>query len=205
METQEMKNPEIKLINSVKKDNCSISLGILKANNIGFIMKMFDRYAKILANYNFRPCDISDEIDMILLSAVRSFKRTKKVKFSTWLSHYVRYFCLNKINELKKIQSVETSPEMITLLMDKHYNSGHHTQKSSKEIGDYILNILGELKDKRVRELFKYKYFSGDNKVTFRELAKKMNFTSQTAINKHFYGLRFLKSKIVSEEIFDSI
>jgi len=67
---------------------------------------------------------------------------------------------------------------------------------SGKELGSHIFFILNELKDKRISSVYKLRYYSEYNKMTWSRIGKRMGFSSQTAINLHKKGAEVLKRKI---------
>ena len=55
-------------------------------------------------------------------------------------------------------------------------------------------------------EVFKLRYFSGSEKLTtWNKIAKKLNISTQTAINLHEKARVFLKTKTTSKNSFDFI
>ena len=71
------------------------------------------------------------------------------------------------------------------------------------EIKEYVLNILSQLKDKRIKKIFEIHYFSGTRKcITWEKIGKNMDVSSQTAINLHNKGRKMLVRKIKSKRTF---
>ena len=71
---------------------------------------------------------------------------------------------------------------------------------------NYVVNIISQLKDKRISEIFKYRYFPEKNKkMIWSKIAKKMNISTQTAINLHNKGISIVRKKIKSENISDVV
>ena len=66
---------------------------------------------------------------------------------------------------------------------------------SNMEMKGFIFNELEKLKDKRVSNVYKLRYYSGD-KMTWANIGKNLGFSSQTAINLHKKGAEVLKRKI---------
>ena len=66
---------------------------------------------------------------------------------------------------------------------------------SNIEMKGFIFSELGKLKDKRVSNVYKLRYYSGD-KMTWANIGKALGFSSQTAINLHRKGAEVLKRKI---------
>jgi len=71
---------------------------------------------------------------------------------------------------------------------------------------DYIDKILSGFSDNRIKQVYFLRYFSGDKKLTtWNQIAKKLNISTQTAINIHEKARDFLKNKITSKESCDLI
>ena len=80
------------------------------------------------------------------------------------------------------------------------------TVDKNSETVDYIDSLLSSMRDDRVKEIFKLRYFSGNEKLTtWNKIAKSLNISTQTAINLHEKARLFLKNKIQSKNSFDLI
>ena len=77
--------------------------------------------------------------------------------------------------------------------------------RENKDLDEYIFNILNGLKDERISKVFKLRYFSGEKKLTWQKVAKKLDVSTQTAINLHEKGRLILRNKLESKEISDSV
>jgi DNA-directed RNA polymerase specialized sigma subunit len=53
--------------------------------------------------------------------------------------------------------------------------------------------------------VFNLRYFSGEKKLTWQKVAKKLDISTQTAINLHEKGRKILKNKLKNEESSDLI
>ena len=144
--------------------------------------------------------DLKDDKQMTIYKSILSYDPSKNVKFSTWLGNHVRYQCLNSISSDGKYVTME--PEALTKTVDKIYNQD---TKNTDNI-DYIFNFLKQLKDKRVQEVFRQRYFSGKVKVSWSKIARKMDLSTQTIINLHKRGMKVLKQKLKDNDcLFDTI
>ena len=70
---------------------------------------------------------------------------------------------------------------------------------------EYINSILNQIKDVRIKKLFKFRYFSGDKNLSWSEVGKKLKCSSQTAINLHSKIIKLLKYKLASRVNYDKI
>jgi DNA-directed RNA polymerase specialized sigma subunit len=72
-------------------------------------------------------------------------------------------------------------------------------EESNTELRDYISSHLTRIKDKRIKQIFELRYFSEEGRLTWTAISKKINVSSQTAINLHNKGLAILKKRIKKE------
>ena len=166
--------------------------------------KVCHRYDNPLLISGINPQDIYDEKNFILFHCVSSFKPEKKAKLGTWIGNYARYLCLNSINSKKFIIPTENI-KMQKYIEDnqakvQHTSGGREQEENFK----YIFNILSQMKDKRILELFKIRYFD-DKKMIWAKVAKKMGISTQTAMNLHNQGIKILRLKLKSKNISDII
>lgn len=87
----------------------------------------------------------------------------------------------------------------------KLQESAPQDHQENRNIDEYIFNILNKLKDQRITSVFKLRYFSGEKKLTWQKVAKKMKISTQTAINLHEKGRIILKNKMSSAQVSDLI
>jgi hypothetical protein len=74
------------------------------------------------------------------------------------------------------------------------------------EMYDYLSSLLSSFKDQRINEVYRLRYFSNSSKLTtWNKIAKKLNISTQTAINLHEKARGFIKNKIVSKNSFDLV
>jgi DNA-directed RNA polymerase specialized sigma subunit len=79
-------------------------------------------------------------------------------------------------------------------------------QKEYKNINEYIMNIIDSCSDERVQKIFKMRYLNDSNKkMPWNKIAKKLNISTQTAINLHNKAIGLLKIKFNSKNCFDKI
>jgi DNA-directed RNA polymerase specialized sigma24 family protein len=148
------------------------------------------------------PQDIFDEKNCIIYNCVKSYNPKKKTKLGTHIGNYARYLCLNSINERRFIvpttdedlhQAIEDTQAKTTFLNGSSQN---------KETFNYILNLLAQLKDPRIAEIFQYRYL-GAKRLIWTEISRRMKISTQTAINLHNKGLELLRRKLKSPNISD--
>ena len=190
------------LVRKVKERNCDESLRELISRHSPLCYNIYKRYATALRSNSLDYSDIKGEKDFIIYKSCISFKPDKKVKFSTWLGNYTRYYNLNLINKNKHYIAVDN--EELIYFADKNLME-EHSGEDLKEFKECIENLLAQVKDSRIESIFKLRYFSGKNKMTWSEVSQRLDVSIQTAINLHSKGIKILKSKVKSKNLSDLI
>lgn len=194
---------DIQLVRSIKKnaDNESFNEVCRRYENLFY--KICQKYSSALSKTGINVQDIFDEKNFIIYHCILSFKAKKNTKLSTWIGNYARYLCLNSINARKFILPSDNDQVQKHLeenqIKNEFANSDHNVDNYN-----YIFNILEQLKDNRITEIFKYRYCE-DRKMIWSKVAKKMNLSTQTVVNLHDKGLKLVQSKINSKNISDII
>lgn len=166
--------------------------------------KICHRYANALSLSGLDVKDIFDEKNCIIFHCVSTFKKSKKTKLSTYIGNYARYLCLNSINKRRFILP-SNDDEVKSKLEDSRVSHNYSIETDNlQENCKYARNIIEHFKDPRIAEIFKLRYF-GDKKMIWIQIAKKMNISTQTAINLHNKGMNFIKTKMTSKNISDVI
>jgi RNA polymerase sigma factor (sigma-70 family) len=107
---------------------------------------------------------------------------------------------MNKNNNLISMES-----ETIKNVIERKQSEHNDHIFSNKEKTEFIFNLLKQLKDKRVEEIFKLRYFSERKNMSWSKIGKKLNISTQTVINIHNKTISFLKNKLESENLQDTI
>jgi DNA-directed RNA polymerase specialized sigma24 family protein len=196
---------DVELISLVKDKNNSEAFVELCKKYENIFYKICQRYSTSLISVGLSPSDIYEEKNMIIYHCVLNFKVDKKTKFGSYLGNYARYLCLNSMNARKFILPIVDQES----LKKVEYEKAKQQYTDLNRIPDnynYISNILGQIKDKRVEEIFKYRYLNDDKKnMSWELISKKMGLSVQTIINIHKKNLKLLKTKFQSENISDIV
>ena len=193
------------LIDLVKDDNSSDALNELSSRYSAVCFDICKKYAPAVISSGYDIRDLTDQREFFVYKSCLSFKPDKNVKFSTWLGNFTKYQCLNAINRKKNIVFLDINDSATLTIENKLQEQSDDTLHSNKDIDEYVFNILNKLKDPRISEVFKLRYFSGEKKLTWQKVAKKLNVSTQTAINLHEKGRLILKNKLKSKDISDSV
>ena len=132
------------------------------------------------------------EKNFIIYKSAQTFDPSRKVKFSTWVGNQVRYQCLNAING-NHLYPVDDG--QLDYYVDR--KAEELSQPDLSNDVDFIFNILEQLKDKRIKKVFKLRYFGHPTKkMPWSQVAKKISTSTQTAINLHERGKKILNRKM---------
>jgi hypothetical protein len=177
-------------IKKVQMSDCPSSLSEVICRYSPVFLSMYSKYQKSITSSGADPNDILLDKDLIIYESAKTFDIEKGSSFCTWLSNNTKYRCLHLMSKSLKILKLS---EKIKTNMTKDSESQPFRHK---ELNSHIFFILNELKDKRISSVYKLRYFSEANKMTWSKIGKRMGFSSQTAINLHRKGAEILKRKI---------
>jgi len=104
---------------------------------------------------------------------------------------------LNAINGKGYLLNVDNNDDL-DFFIDQ---SQDRKDEENKLEVQYIFSILAQLRDPRIKEVFNLRYFKTDKKkMPWSQIGKKMDVSTQTAINLHQRGLEILNKKINSTD-----
>jgi RNA polymerase sigma factor (sigma-70 family) len=163
---------------------------------------MIKKYQSVLNNFGISKDELDEEKIFVVYKSALNFNPDKNVKFSTWLGNQMRYYCLNLIN--KNHSGISMDDENIKYILEK--NQIALSENFDKEKIELILDILNQMKDKRMSKIFKLRYFNKTNKVlSWNAIGKRLKISTQTAINIHNKALKLINTKLNSQNCFDKI
>lgn len=194
---------DLQLIRKIKKNNCEKSLLELYNRHQGICNKTLQKYCKTCYDIGVSFEDLNSEKIYVVYKSAMSFKTNKNIKFSTWLCNQMRYHCLNTFNKQSKDISMEN--ENIKYISENNQSKQRDNSILNKEKIDLIYNILDQMNDSRIKDIFNLRYFTCGKNQPWNKIGKKMNISTQTVINIHNKALKFLNKKISSEISFDKI
>ena len=198
----QQQNNDLDLILNIKNNNCSDSLKSLEIKHSGICHQMIKKYQSVLNNFGISKDELDEEKIFVVYKSALNFNPDKNVKFSTWLGNQMRYYCLNLIN--KNNSGISMDDENIKYILEK--NQIAIPENFDKEKIELILDILNQMKDKRMSKIFKLRYFNKTNKVSsWNAIGKKLKISTQTAINIHNKALKLINTKLNSQNCFDKI
>ena len=182
----------------VRDERCSSSVLNLAERHIGIFNKVYKSYSKPLSGVGYSYEAFRSDMNLIVFKACKSFKEDGGSKFSTWLCNHVRYFCLNEINNKNKKNRIKI--DLKNFLEDDGGLVSDSQSQGEKVRGEaeYIMNLLSEMKDKRISKIFNMRYFgeTDKNKLPWSKIGQELGISTQTAINLHEKGAKMVRNKI---------
>ena len=191
------------LIENIKCSNCNDSMKELEDRHSGICYTMIKKYYNTMSSIGIDPNEIAKEKDYVIYKSALNFNPTKNIKFSTWVGNQMRFHCLNCMNKNNNLISMES--DTIKNVIEKRQSEYNDNIFLNKEKTDFIFNLLKQLKDKRIEKIFKLRYFSERKNMSWSKIGKKLNISTQTVINIHNKTISFLKNKLESENLQDTI
>jgi RNA polymerase sigma factor (sigma-70 family) len=191
------------LIQNVLNENDSYAFKELELRHSGICHKMIKKYYHNILQSGIDPEDVIAEKTYVIYKSIMNFNPDKNVKFSTWLGNQMRYHCLNTINKKNNCLTMEDSA--IKNIIEKNQLKINNDLISFKEKADMIFSILDRSKDKRIKKIYKLRYFNNKKLMSWADIGKKMKLSTQTVINLHNKGKVFLKNKLTSTNNSDII
>lgn len=194
---------DTELIKNVKCNiNCKESLDILIEKHSGIFINIINSYVPNNSPYSDKREIIGDK-DYHIYKAVLSFDPDKNVKFSTYLGNQAKFLCLNEYN--KKRRSPEIKCDEICLDWLNHLSTEQHQDKVYLSDESETLKTVHKLiklnPDKRVRQIFKQRYFSNKaNKIVpWRKISANIGLSIQGCINIHNKAIMEIRKEILND------
>tara|TARA_R100000808_G_C2070675_1_gene98332 strand:- start:10 stop:612 length:603 start_codon:yes stop_codon:yes gene_type:complete len=187
------------LVERIKSSDCEISLNELIKRHSALCFKIIKKYSAPFQANNIQITEASSDKNLIIWNSAKSFNTEKNVKFSTWLANQVKYSCLNALNKKSKDRLVAMDDDVLEVLKEKTEDD------KNNNLFEFTNNILRQLKDDRIEKIFLMRYSATDKKPSWSSVAKKLDISTQTAINLHNRGIQILRKKISSEKFIDLI
>lgn len=194
---------DIELALKVKQHKDNDSLKEIINRHTPLCVNIYERYSKTMTTSGVSHVDLLGEKDYIIYKSVLSFKPEMGVKLSTWIGEQTRYYCLNY---MKNNRGIVMSPEEIQDISESNtetFNGGSNRQDLTIS---YVLDILQQLNDKRIIDIYKMRYFTQNGKpMTWKQIGDKLDFSAEHVRNLHNRAAEFLKNKLNSKICVDLI
>ena len=183
-----------RLIDDVKRHACDNSLKELILRHSGICYKIFSRFASSVEKKGKDFQDLTNSKDYFIYKAALSFKTVKNVRFSTWLGNYIRYKCLDFLNETGYCLNFESNESQVYVNV---VSTNKFEEKASLlDKREFVFDALSQMKDKRVFSVYKLRYFTHYPKMSWKKIGEHIGVSTQTAINLHEKGKKVVRGKI---------
>ncbi len=205
MKTNKYQNAtENKLVELVLSKTDDLAMRELLDRHLDIVNSVIHKFYR--KNQNLNLFEMLEDKYIIFNDAVKSFNSTKKTKFTSWLYLVTRYHLLNT-NKKAEL----TSPcdhikiDIINNNNGKFCSHGEQTQNHNNS--KYIFHLLNQIKDKRIADIFKMRYFdeSGKSITPWKDIANKINLSIPRVISLHKRGKDMIYKKFMSERQMDSL
>ena len=162
-----------------------------------FCFKQMHKYKNYLEENGIKKEELFSYRLFLIYDAAKTFKKSKNIKYITWLGSKIRFFCLNSVNEKTRNKLTLEFKENINDL-DLFCLSRNPDNSDPRLLNEErVFSILKKSSDSRISTVFKLRYFEKENKnLAWRNLGEKMNLSSQTVINLHKKGMKLIQRKI---------
>jgi hypothetical protein len=151
----------------------------------------------VKANKNFD--DILRDKDFVMWQACLTYKPEKNIKFITWLGNNITWQCLNAISKPRK-NEVSIEDEQVKHYLE--YETGVCDLNDHDK--EYFNTVLNSFSDKRIAQIYTMRYFN-DEFMSWQEIGKKMDLSTQAVINLHDKAKDLLQTKLTSDTILDIV
>jgi RNA polymerase sigma factor (sigma-70 family) len=182
------------LIKRIKTDACNDSLKELIGRHSGLCYKVISKYLVPVQSRGKNFQDLISNKDYFVYKAALSFNLNKKTKFSTWLGNYVRYKCLDFLNESNFLSVAQ--PKEALIQINKRAAANFEDEFNLRHKKECVFDVLLDLKDQRIPKIYKLRYFTTYPKMTWKKIGEKIGVSTQTVINLHEKGKRIVKIKV---------
>ena len=195
---------DLELVEQIKSGASSEAFLEICRRYENIFYKVCQKYSTALSHSGINPQDIFEEKDYIIFHCISTYEPKRNTKLGTWIGNYARYLCLNSINSRRFI--LPTTDDDLKKHIEENQVSHDYYENSSHSHDDfkYVLNILDQVKDPRILDIFKLRYLN-QKRMIWADIAIKVGVSTQTVINLHNKGLALLKRKLKSKQISDII
>jgi RNA polymerase sigma factor (sigma-70 family) len=183
-----------RLIKRIKTDACNDSLNELIRRHSGLCYKVISKYFAPVQSKGKNYQDLVANKDYFVYKAALSYNLERKTKFSTWLGNYVRYKCLDFLNESNFFSIAQ--PQEALNQINKKTAASFEDEFSLRRKKECVFDALLELKDQRIPKIYSLRYFTTHPKMTWKKIGEKIGVSTQTVINLHEKGKKMVKIKV---------
>lgn len=194
--TKKLKKSDNEIIEEIKNNiNSSINMNHLIEKHSGLFYKICNRY--LISQDKTTINDFYRDKNFYFYQYILDYNPSKNTKFSTYLGNRVKWSCLNLLKKTQKNKNY-ISDTTIEDCQNFIPSSKDESLDKLREISD-VIKILKKDPDKRVFEIFKYRYLKGKNNgvMPWKEVSSQPSLlmSIQGCINIHNNFLKKIRKK----------
>ena len=178
------------LVEEIKEKNCSDSLNELTLRHSALCFKICKDHSGMLGSGFI---DVFDEKPATVHKAALSYNKDKGAKFSTWLGRQVKFHCLHSVNKTPAISFEIYEPSLSAQHQIQQDQTEQHTFNDTIS---YVMYILDQFKDPRIKEIFMLRFFSGTKSMSYRAIGKEIKMSGEQARTLFNFGRRIILNKL---------
>lgn len=193
---------EPQLLALVREHGDSDALQALIGKHQGIVADVMRSYVRRAQITGTLLDDLLADIPLVVFDAAKRYNpEIKKTKFSTWLWDASRFHTFNFLRKEGRNWQAK-SPESEGILLSE--SSDDEVQEERELQGEQMQFILTELEscpDERIKKLFRLRYLNASgSKMTFAELAERLDLSCQGACFLHDKFIQSCKKKLKQEK-----
>lgn len=181
---------DIILIQDIKDNNSLSSFEELVERHSGTFVKTLNHFAPTLIQVGISYDEAAQDKNYLFGLAITSFDSKKKVKFVTWFTLCCKYHFLNLINRCQKYD-ILLDNELLDFV--SNIPCDFHRDIEKDNLLKHFEHIIGEIEDKKVRDVLFNRYFSS-NEPNLKQISKSLSLKTSAVYNLHKKGLEKVKS-----------
>ena len=135
-----------------------------------------------------------EEKATFFLDTANKFDESKGMKFSSFLHNMVFYKCGRE--RCRATRNKETASGDVFSMFPPA--STHRDYSERDFLERRAIEEIDNIKNKKIRDVLRTKYVTGNGKVTFRELSEKNGYTIEWCRKLHDKGIEILKKRMTS-------
>jgi RNA polymerase sigma factor (sigma-70 family) len=179
---------DIDLIERIKNEKCDESLKELASRYKPLCLSLVANFEWAFSRNLVDSEFLTENLELLVFSAAISFKKEKKVVFSTWLYHSIKFYFLRNIYREKKGAQIT---DEILKNFEKENQREIERVKNIKDLAEEKMLILKKLENKDIYQIFRLKY--SEPKKTQKEIASTLNIGVSKVSRLHSRGIAFLR------------
>lgn len=191
--------PDLDLVSKIKSQtDVDSSIEALSKRHGGLFFNMVNRFS-IDSMTSTAKNDLVRNQLWCVFEAARTFDPSRNTAFSSHFANVVKFMVLKSNHSIRQCREDAKDDSTLTFLCDLH---GSEPPKiSNDDISKIIQNAVVGIGDKRAGKIISMRYFSGSDKVPWKNIARELNLSIQGCINIHDKCLNALRAQLPSDMV----